>query len=206
MRTAVDFNKLYSVPDPWRISHAGFRDKVLRRCVSEYVSGKSVLELGCGEGHLTQSIFNRARSVVGIDISNVAIERARALHIHNARFETSDFLQTSFSGFDVIAAIECIYYLTPEDQDAFFSKIASEHRGILILTGPIIGENEHRKYFTHDALMATFASYGFSVIQFHNLNIYRGYAAKILTRLFRQLLDYVPDKLVYQRCYIIRMM
>lgn len=206
MRTAAEFNQFYAFPDPWRISRASFRDKVLRRCVSKHVAGRSVLELGCGEGHLTQSIFNVARSVKGIDISDVAIERAKARNLANAHFEDSDFLRTSFAGFDVIAALECIYYLTPDDQEAFFDKVAREHRGLLIFSSPIIGKNEHRKYFTHEALMETFARHRLSVIKFHNLNIYRGYAAKILTRLCSRLLDYMPTQMIYQRCYITRMM
>ena len=76
MRTAADFNLYYAAPDPWHISHARFRDNVLRRCLKPFIRDKSVLELGCGEGHLTQTIFSKARSVVGIDISDVAIARA----------------------------------------------------------------------------------------------------------------------------------
>ncbi len=209
MRSAADFNLYYAVPDPWRISRASFRDKILRRCVSSFVSGKSVLELGCGEGHLTQAILSSARSITGVDISDVAIARATALNLANARFESSDFLGVSFKGYDVIVAIECLYYLTPEDQEAFFEKIAREHRGILILSGPIIGENEHRKYFTHDALLETFGRHGLSMIECHNLNVYRKRSnlAAVLVRLpfGSWLLHYLPSNLIYQRCYIISM-
>jgi len=41
MRTAADFNVYYATTDSWHI------------------------ELGYGEGHLTQAIFSKARSVVG---------------------------------------------------------------------------------------------------------------------------------------------
>ena len=98
MRTAADFNLYYAAPDPWHISHARFRDKVLRRCLKRIIRNKSVLELGCGEGHLTHAIFGKARSVVGIDISDVAIARAKSLNLPNARFESADFLQASFRG------------------------------------------------------------------------------------------------------------
>jgi 2-polyprenyl-3-methyl-5-hydroxy-6-metoxy-1,4-benzoquinol methylase len=76
MRTAADFNLLYATPDPWRLSRTRFRDKVLRHRLRKYIHGKSVLELGCGEVHLTQTVFDEARAVTGIDISDVAIERA----------------------------------------------------------------------------------------------------------------------------------
>jgi predicted TPR repeat methyltransferase len=213
MRTADDFNQFYALPDPWHISFARFRDKVLRRSVSKFVSGKSVLELGCGEGHLTQAIFGDAKTITGVDLSEVAIERAKARNIPNARFESADFLRTSFKGYDTIAAIECLYYLAPEDQEAFFEKAAREHSGkILILSAPIIGEGDHRKYFTHSELLATFARHGISVIKSHNLNVYRRGALANIAAIFVRLplcgwlLDFLPTALIYQRCYITRMM
>ena len=70
MRTAADFNLYYATPDSWHISHARFRDKVLRRCLKPFIRDKSVLELGCGEGHLTQAILAKhdpwlASTIVG---------------------------------------------------------------------------------------------------------------------------------------------
>jgi 2-polyprenyl-3-methyl-5-hydroxy-6-metoxy-1,4-benzoquinol methylase len=211
MRTAADFNQFYAAEDdPWHISGARFRDKALRRSISRFVAGKSVLELGCGEGHLTQSIFSEARTVTGIDISDIAIERARTRNIQNARFESSDFLRVSFNGYDVITAIECLYYLTPEDQDVFLEKVAREHSGkIMILSGPIIGENEHRKYFTHQGLLAAFTRHG---IEFHNLNVYRTTPLAIMPAILVRLplgdwlLDYLPSNMVYQRCYTVQIM
>jgi SAM-dependent methyltransferase len=213
MRTAADFNRFYETQDPWRISSASFRDKILRRSISRFVTGKTVLELGCGEGHLTQAVFGDAKSVFGIDLSDIAIDRAKARAIPNAQFHSADFLNISFENFDVIAAIECLYYLTSNDQIAFFDKVGREHRGkILIISSPIIGQNEHRQYFTHSGILATFAKCGFSILEFHNLNVYRrALLSNIAAALVRfpfgaRLLDLLPDSLIYQRCYIIRTM
>lgn len=71
MRTASDFDAYYADADPWRISGARSRDEVLRRSVARFVTGKKVLELGCGEGHLTQALFWDAASVKGVDISRL---------------------------------------------------------------------------------------------------------------------------------------
>lgn len=187
MRTAADFNDFYATQDPWRISRAGFRDRILRRSVSKFISGKCVLELGCGEGHLTQAIFSNAKNVFGIDLSDVAIDRAKARAIPNAQFCTANLLDISFEGFDVITAIECLYYLSSNDQATFFDKVAREHSGkILIISGPIIGQNEHRKYFTHSGLLDIFAQRGISVVESHSLNIYRrGMLANIAAVLVR---------------------
>jgi predicted TPR repeat methyltransferase len=214
MRTAADFDRLYADPDPWRISRAKLRDRVLRRCVSRFVAGKSVLELGCGEGHLTRAIFSEASHVTGVDVSGVAIDRARSLKIRNAVFHHSDFLSISFEGYDVIVAIECLYYLAPSEQLQFFEKLRTEHRGkIVIISAPIIGENQHRRYFTHDEIVATFERLGVNLIEHRNINVYRqtahahpavaNLAAAIVRLPFGHLLlDRIPDRLIYQRCYI----
>jgi hypothetical protein len=74
----------------------------------------------------------------------------------NASCVASDFLAVNFAGYDVIAAIECIYYLAAEE--AFFQKLTSEAAGkLLIISGPIIGSNEYRIYFTDSGLRRTFA-------------------------------------------------
>src|SRR3984957_3704332 len=131
---------------------------------------QSRLELGCGEGHLTQAIFGKARSVVGIDISDVAIARAKSLNLPNARFESADFLQASFEGYDVIAALECVYYLSLQEQAALLEKVAKEHAGkILLLSGPIV---DYRRHFSHKRLMHGFATFGFAPLKFYNLSVY----------------------------------
>jgi predicted TPR repeat methyltransferase len=214
MRTASDFDVYYADADPWRISGASARDEVLRRSVARFATGKKVLELGCGEGHLTQALFFDAASVKGIDISAIAIGRATSKGLPNASFENADLLNVSYEGYGVIAAIECLYYLSASEQEDFFAKVAREHSGkILIVSGPIIGQNEYRKYFTHESMLDTFARHGISVIEFHNVNVHRKTslanravanltAALVRAPLGSLVLDVLPDRLIYQRCYI----
>ena len=122
-----------------------------------------------------------------------------------------DFLTKSFKGYDVITAIECIYYLASTEQDEFFSKVAREHpQKLLIVSGPIIGENEHRKYFTHEGLIETFSQHRFSLVEYRNLyvqpiGVLRTIAAALVRLpLCMRLMDLVPKSLVYQRVYIVR--
>jgi SAM-dependent methyltransferase len=212
LRTAADFDSYYQSPDPWGIGRASRRDRALSRVVGPYVAGQDVLELGCGEGHLTASILGGARRVRGVDISAVAIARANARALPNASFQVSDFLNVAFAGYDIITAIECLYYLSPDEQEAFFRKLVREHAGgLVILSGPIIGANEHRSYFTDGVLRTTFARHGLSLIEWRNLNAYRraGLAATAAAALLRlplssALLDRLPERLVYQRCYVAR--
>jgi hypothetical protein len=134
----------------------------------------------------------------------------------NASLESSDFLKVTFTGYDVIAAIECLYYLSASEQEAFFDKIAREHsEKTLIISGPIIGQNEHRRYFTHKSMLDTLRRHGISVIDFYNINVHRKTplvnrtvanlaAALVRVPLGDRLLNALPDRLVYQRCYIAR--
>ena len=40
----------------------------------------------------------------------------------------------------MIAALECVYYLSFQEQGVFLEKVAKEHPGkILLLSGPIVG-------------------------------------------------------------------
>ena len=208
MRTAEDFNAYYATPDPWHISRSRFRDRVLRRSIRRFVRDKFVLELGCGEGHLTEAVFGRARSVVGVDISDVAIARARSLELPNARFEQADLLQTSFRGYEVIAALECIHYLSHPEQGEFLERVASEHAGkILLLSGPIV---DYTKYFSHRRLMHEFTTLGFTLVKSSNLSVYwHPPAARIVGNLVKlplghMVLDWLPEEMIHQRLYVLR--
>jgi SAM-dependent methyltransferase len=209
VRTAEDFNDFYSAVDPWNATRSAFRNRIFRRILSKRVRGQNVLELGSGEGHLTETIFNQARLVTGVDISDVAVARAKARHLTNANFENLDFLRMSFKGYDVIAALECLYYLSPDEQEIFFQKVATEHSGkLLILSGPIIGKGLHRQYFTHTELTAAFDRHRMTVIKYHNLVINRrGLLTTLMAaaaRAFPTILDWLPERFIFQRCYMIR--
>jgi hypothetical protein len=145
----------------------------------------------------------------GVDISPIAVSRASALALANASFEASEFLNVSFVGYNVIAAIECLYYLSSDEQEAFFRKLRAEHDGTFIVSASIIGKNEHRTYFTHNGLLTTFAQHGLHVIEWSNLNAYRraglgGLVAAVATRLSDGALPWVPESFAYQRCYVLQ--
>jgi hypothetical protein len=146
--------------------------------------------------------------VVGIDISDVAIARAKSLNLSNARFESADFLQASFEGYDVIAALECVYYLSLEEQGALLKKVAEEHPGkIFLLSGPIV---DYRRHFSHKRLMHEFTTLGFTPLKFYNLSVYwHPPSSRIIANLIKlplgyTLLDWIPESMIYQRLYALR--
>jgi 2-polyprenyl-3-methyl-5-hydroxy-6-metoxy-1,4-benzoquinol methylase len=208
MRTADDFNRYYATSDPWGIARSTFRDRVLRRHLTQPTRNKVILELGCGEGHLTRTVFRRARFVNAVDISDVAIARAKLSNLPNARFQTADLLDTSLAGYDVIAAIECIYYLSHEEQIAFLKRVAAEHSGkVLLLSGPII---DYQRYFGHRRLMYQFKELGFTVLKVRNLSVYwQPFSSRVVANLLKlplgyMLLDWMPERMIYQRLYTLR--
>ena len=146
--------------------------------------------------------------MVGIDISDVAIARAQSLDLPNARFENADLLQISYKGYEVIAAIECIHYLSHPEQGAFLEKVAREHAGkVLLLSGPIV---DYTHYFSHRRLMLEFAALGFSLVRFNNLSVYwhpppsRIIASLVKLPLGYMVLDWLPERMIYQRLYALR--
>jgi len=86
----------------------------------------------------------------------------------------------------------------------FFRKLAHQHRGTFIMSAPIIGH----EYFTHEGLLETFKRHGLTVIDSRNVSVYwEGLGGKLAVRAAK-LSDIAvrlcPERLVFQRCYVLR--
>jgi SAM-dependent methyltransferase len=82
-------------------------------------SGKSVLDIGCGEGYGSNLLAEVASRVVGIDLSPQAIEHARTRYQQpNLNFEVADCRKTGFpdAGFDLIVCFEMIEHIEEHHQ------------------------------------------------------------------------------------------
>lgn len=204
MSTAADFDRFYATPDPWGIAKYERRDRAMRAIMTPVVRGKSLLELGCGEGHLTRAVFGDAGWIVGVDISANAI--ARTPRLANADFQVRDQRDQDLKGFDVIAAIESLNYLAPAERERFFARLASEHRGTFIMMSAM-GSGD---YFTHAELLDIFERHGMKLAHWKNVYIGRQPGANVLCAVAARIpfvcdiaAEMLPEHFVCHRAYIV---
>lgn len=116
---AAHFDRTYAAPDPWAYGTSPY--EAVRRAAllaalprARY---RSVLEVGCGEGHMTRLLADRADRVVGVDISDIALGRARRAGLPpNVSVVRGDLLDAQLpsevqaGAFDLVICAEVLYY------------------------------------------------------------------------------------------------
>lgn len=107
---------LYAIDDPWNLSSGKERERHLRMntLIAEVAPGCGwLLELGAGEGFQTQHLQAVSRRVVGLEISDQAVKRAR-VRCPDVEFIVgpAEDAASLLAGrrFDVITAFEVLYY------------------------------------------------------------------------------------------------
>lgn len=96
---------------------------------------RSVLDVGCGPGLLRARLEGPALGdYVGIDLSETAIDAARAAAYPRARFLVGDVTTTELDRFDVVVLNEVLYYAA--DAGAFLGRIGAltNDNGIVIVS------------------------------------------------------------------------
>ncbi len=119
--------------DPWGFSESiyerGRLAKILE--IARSVPHKSVLEIGCAEGHFTQKLLTISDSVTAIDVSKEAILRAKKRAPGAKYIVTSiDDLDLKSPKFDLAVASEVLYYI--RDKKPIFKKISKSCRYLLM--------------------------------------------------------------------------
>ena len=89
----------------------------------------SILEVGCADGKLTKELIKYADTVVGIDVSSSAVERARK-KVSKAKFFVSSLEDYSTKEkFDLIICSEVLYYI--KDEKKALSKLKKLGRHLI---------------------------------------------------------------------------
>src|SRR5262245_44752761 len=95
-------------PLPW---DTGVPDPLLVEMIeSRAITPGRTLDIGCGTGTNAVFLAERGFDVLGVDISEVAIEKARARAHGRCRFEVVDFLAAAPAGqFDFVFDRGCFH-------------------------------------------------------------------------------------------------
>ncbi|HMC82683.1 MAG TPA: methyltransferase domain-containing protein, partial [Candidatus Polarisedimenticolia bacterium] len=88
---------------------------------------ESALDLGCGKGAFTANLIRLARSVTGIELSEIAVAKARVSH-PSLTFLQGDARRLArmalpAGGYDLVVSSDLIYYLTPREAETFLLEI-----------------------------------------------------------------------------------
>ncbi len=107
---------------------------------SQFVKGKKVLDLACGEGYGANMLAREAECVVGIDIDGNVVEHARAKYTRgNLEFIQGSILAIPIEGeklFDVITCFEAIEHVAEHDKLLSEVKRLLKEDGIFIVSTP----------------------------------------------------------------------
>lgn len=121
-----------SRPDPWSFEADAYNAMrfdeiadVIRR-----VPHRSILDVGCAEGHLTRRLCGLSESVVAIEVSPTAADRARKFAAPARVIQTSLDEAQFEQRFDLVVCTETIYY--PSDPVAAIRKLNALGEFVLV--------------------------------------------------------------------------
>jgi ubiquinone/menaquinone biosynthesis C-methylase UbiE len=93
----------YALLNRWDPSHLDRIDRL-----AHIEPGQRVLEVGCGQGHLTKAVADRGIDITGVDANPRAEEVAGTPLVRHMRAEALDFVDSSF---DVVVAVHAIEHI-----------------------------------------------------------------------------------------------
>jgi 2-polyprenyl-3-methyl-5-hydroxy-6-metoxy-1,4-benzoquinol methylase len=159
----------------------------LEFALAHVVAAARVLDVGCGEGHFAEAFADRGAQVVGIDVAEEPLRRARARRpdLDLRRVEPAGPWPLADVSFDVLWAGEVIEHVA--DTSAWFSEARRVLRsgGALVLSTPahepltraalaLSGRAfeahfdpraDHLRFYTRRALHELLADFGFEAMQ-----------------------------------------
>ncbi len=130
------FNWLYRKEDPYALMESDY-EKAKLALVVETLRGVvphtgSALEIGCGEGKLTAHLGEVCDKVLAVDISDLAIARAKrslegAPHVEVRRADV--FTEELADRFDLVVCSEVLFYFEPTQLPGVVKKVADRVSG-----------------------------------------------------------------------------
>jgi len=105
----------------------------------EFVKGKTVLDIACGEGYGTSLLADEALSVKGVDIDSSVIEKAKRKYTKpNLNFLLGSTEQIPFvdQSFEVVTSFETIEHTSEHEKMMSEIKRVLKPNGLLIISTP----------------------------------------------------------------------
>lgn len=111
---------------------------VLLDCLPADLTGKRVLDAGCGAGQMSLELAKRGAEVVGVDISPALIDVARKrlpdAYRAQVSFASGDMLRPSLGAFDHVIAMDSLIYYTAQDIGAALVQLEKRTSGNMVFT------------------------------------------------------------------------
>lgn len=160
MTVKRDFHRLYlTEEDPWGIGDASAdRYDVVLESLRAFVQDPPLrmgIDLGCGKGAFTARVAPLVGEMWGVDISSIAIEKARE-RFAAIRFLQGDIRRIGSLGlpnacFDLVLCLDVLNYLTPREKLAFLAAVDQmlSPSGVVVFGGWSPGGN----YLTPDEFL-----------------------------------------------------
>ena len=107
--------------------------------VIDIVANKDVLDVACGEGYGSSFIADMAHLVVGVDISEEAVQHASAIYRkRNLTFLQGSAIDLNFAeaSFDVVVSFETIEHLSEQPQMLAEIRRVLRPDGLLVISSP----------------------------------------------------------------------
>ena len=105
----------------------------------EFIAGKKVLDIACGEGYGTNLMAKKALHVTGVDIDNTSIENAKKKYTDdNIVFAPGSALKipAQNNSFDVITCFETLEHISEQEEMLAELKRVLTPTGILLISTP----------------------------------------------------------------------
>ena len=125
------FERIYHrAADPWEFETSEYEAQKYRQTLAALPRQdyKTALEVGCSIGVLTAQLSTRSGSLLGVDVSENALDmaRERCASLPNVRFARMQVPDQEPDGrFDLIVVSEVAYYWQREDLDRAIAMLAS---------------------------------------------------------------------------------
>ncbi len=174
-----------------------FRNRNLHELVAALVVGTSVLDIGCGSGHLLRLLRDRGKDAVGLEPSEALVDLAQALHgpiriLHGAPEDIADWPHR----FDTITTIDVLEHIRDDREQMRRMKALLKSGGRLIvvvpafpiLYGPRDAEQGHFRRYARGDLIHKLRMAGYRVGKVRHWNAMGFLPYFIASRVFPRLL------------------